>query len=167
MTGFLPGTRTQEHRREIYALLGKVEAFGGRVKLAEIMNPALGGIFRHYIEADMCMLAGDSEGDNLGLAKTRHELLLLRRQLIEAANAQYRKNLREMVDEYGNEAVRCHLNMPECNKAMSEVDAFVNGTKEDDPVKLYEAMSNAGAMESKVAGILRMVQKVGGFSHGH
>ena len=106
----------------------------------------------------MCMLADDSDGDNMGLAQTRHELLLLRRHLIEAANAQCRKNLHEILKEYGNEAVRCHLDMPECNKVMSEVDAFVDETGKDDPVKLYAAMSNAGGVEDKVAGVLGMVQ---------
>lgn len=157
-SGFLHGAHPQEQRREIFDLHNKAVSFGGRVKLDSTVNLALGGIFRHYLDADMRMLERNYAEEALALAKTRHDLLVLRRNLIEDANKKCAETLLKMLEEYGSEAVHYHLNIQECNKAISDAHEFINEAEEDAPVELYRVMLRSGETEDKVADNLKKLR---------
>lgn len=159
MSGVLDGAHPQKQRREIFDLHNKAVSFGGRAGLENTANLALGGIFRRYLEADMHMLDGNAEGEHFALAEVRHDLLLLRRDLIEEANQECRETLSRMLEEHGSEAVHYHLNIWECSKVISDAGEFVNKAGKDDPAKLYRAISNSGGMENKVSDNLKKLRE--------
>ena len=158
MSGFLDGAHPQKQRREIFDLHNKAVSFGVRVKLESTANLALGGIFCRYLEADMRMLDGDAEGESFALAEVRHDLLLLRHNLIDEANQECRKTLNLMLEEHGSEAVHYHLNIRECSKVISDAGEFISKTGKD-PVKLYGAIINADGIEGKVSDNLKKLRE--------
>lgn len=153
--------------REIYDLHNNVVSFYKRAEQLEgFTDLAVANEFRYvlrlYLDATRYSLGLAGAGDNKErelLLQTHYQLLILHHDMIDFAEAKFRKTFNLMMRQYGGESVARHINIPDFYRDLSAVGDVIarSRAERDNRHKLYLEMAQDGGIADKMLAHLKLL----------